>query len=226
VDGPRGNQPQLTKRFFCRTADGGGQLLEPNEAREQGGVQSVQHFDNPPDSREANEGVQEPEQQPRGKEPEARLTVAESGPNQDGLRRCIGARPHKQHSADSVPPEDLANWGDSFPTANGRATERNPLSCGTEVGPSVRAIVAYAPGLAILVAGVAILSTVPFAQPGPYPACPSPSGGPPNCGASVMPGTSYDILGPLLIAVAGAYTMAVYGLRSRRRRPSIANPSL
>jgi len=85
----------------------------------------------------------------------------------------------------------------------------------------VRAILAYSPGIVLLVLGVAAVAALPFTQPVPCH-CPAPSAG--NGNGSVCTctsGTEYDPLGPLLLAAAAAFGVGCYLVRRHRSALSV-----
>jgi hypothetical protein len=83
----------------------------------------------------------------------------------------------------------------------------------------------YWPGVALGVAGVIVLLTVPLFQAGSPPPCLSSCKAACEC-PGFAPGT-FDFAGPLLLMAAGVYSVAVFLVRHRRstrNRPGSLSP--
>jgi hypothetical protein len=94
------------------------------------------------------------------------------------------------------------------------------------VKPWLRTLVFYTPGIALFVAGVIVLLTIPLYSGGSPPCvCTGPPGSPCSCPAATL-GT-LNPTGPLLLFGAGVYSLAVFGVQlfwRRRFQPEAHSP--
>jgi hypothetical protein len=78
--------------------------------------------------------------------------------------------------------------------------------------PWLRTLAFYAPGVALFVAGVVVLLTVPLSQGGSQPCvCTGPPGTPCPCPAETL--VTFDFIGAVLLFGLGAYSLAVFLVR-------------